>query len=148
VERIARTAGATDRLVAVAESLTSGALASRLGAGSDAQSWYAGGIVAYQLRVKQRVLGVDPGIDPCSAECATQMAAGVRALLGADVSVATTGVGGPGPDNGHEPGTVYIAVSTTAGTHAWLHRFAGEPEQVIDRAVDAALRALDDALKP
>ncbi|WP_454157443.1 CinA family protein [Microbacterium lacticum] len=43
--------------VAVAESLTSGALASAVGAGEGASTWFCGGVVAYLPEVKERVLG-------------------------------------------------------------------------------------------
>lgn len=128
--------------IAVAESLTSGQLAARVGAEDGASDWFAGGVVAYQSRTKQGVLGVRPGIDPCSAECAEEMAIGVRALLDADVAVSTTGVGGPDPEDGHPPGTVYVGWASAEDVGHALHHFDGAPEDVLAQTVDAAMSAL------
>ncbi|WP_194410977.1 CinA family protein [Microbacterium cremeum] len=130
--------------IALAESLTSGALASRVGAGERASDWFAGGVVAYQMRTKRDVLGVPEGIDPCSAECAELLAIGVRRLLGADIAVSATGVGGPDPEDGHEPGTVYLGWSSDGSTGHRLLQLDGEPEKVLDATVNAAIDLLVD----
>src|SRR6187402_1462787 len=96
VERIADLAVDLEVTVATAESLTSGTVAKTLGAGPNAADWFCGGVVAYQEPVKFDVLGVREG-PVVTAECAEQMATGVRKLLGADVVVSATGVGGPDP---------------------------------------------------
>ncbi|MGB3375498.1 MAG: CinA family protein, partial [Microbacterium sp.] len=44
--------------VAVAESLTSGTLAGAIGEGEQASEWFAGGVVAYMVDTKERVLGL------------------------------------------------------------------------------------------
>src|SRR5690349_20430325 len=110
--QLSRTARAEGLRIAVAESLTSGQVAHTVGAGEHAAEWFAGGIVAYLVDVKERVLGVPPGTDPCSATCAEQLAIGARELFDADVSVSTTGVGGPDPEDGHAPGTVFLGWAT------------------------------------
>jgi len=68
-ERIGGTALAQGLSVAVAESLTSGAIASQLGAAADSSVWFAGGVVAYAAETKFRVLNVDPG-PVVNARCA------------------------------------------------------------------------------
>ena len=142
-QRLAETARARGIRVAVAESLTCGLLASGLGAGADAESWFAGGVVAYQMAVKESLLGVEPGTDPCSASCATQLAEGVRELLGVDVAVSTTGVGGPDPQDGHPPGTVFVGWATSEGAGARQLALGGGPEEVLEATVDEAIALLD-----
>ncbi|MDQ2624004.1 MAG: nicotinamide-nucleotide amidohydrolase family protein, partial [Actinomycetota bacterium] len=115
VARIATAALEHGTQIAVAESLTCGTLCKTLGLGESSSEWLAGAVVAYQTRTKIEVLGLEPGTDPCSPECAEQLAVGVRELLGADLAVSTTGVGGPGPEDGHEAGTVYVGWSTAGG---------------------------------
>ncbi|ADB33254.1 CinA domain protein [Kribbella flavida DSM 17836] len=131
--------------VAAAESLTSGNIASHLGAAPQASEWFAGGVVAYASQVKFEVLGVEPG-PVVTAQAARQMAAGVARLTGADVAVATTGAGGPDPQDGQEPGTVFIGVSSPGGVHATEHHFDGEPADVVHASTVAALQHLLDAL--
>lgn len=142
VRRLSEIARERGLRVCVVESLTSGRLAATVGAGEDASSWFAGGIVAYLTEVKERLLGLTPGTDPCSAACAQQIAEGGLALFDADVCVTTTGVGGPGPEGGHPPGEVHLGWATPLGTGHRALSLTGEPEQVIDEASDAALRLL------
>ena len=146
VERIARLAGERGLDVAAAESLTSGLLSSRLGAGPDASDWFRGAVVAYQEPVKFEVLGVPEG-PVVTAECAEQMARGVAELLGASVAVSVTGVGGPDPSEGEPPGTVYVGV--LVDDHLTVHRLdlAGDdPDRILHVTADEALRVLAEAL--
>lgn len=126
----------------VAESLTSGRLANTVGAAEDAGDWFAGGIVAYLTDVKERVLGLTPGTDPVSASCAEQLAVGARGLFDADLCVATTGVGGPGPEGGHPPGTVFLGWATADGVGSRMLELTGDPQDVLDATVDAAVQLL------
>ncbi|MBW9120819.1 CinA family protein [Microbacterium trichothecenolyticum] len=125
--------------VAVAESLTCGLLASEIGKGENASEWFCGAVVAYQTAVKEQVLGVPDGLDPCSAECASRLAQGVRSLLQADIAVATTGVGGPDSEDGHPPGTVFLGWADATRSGAELFHFGGEPEDVLRATVDRAM---------
>ena len=140
-ERIAAIAGANNWTVAVAESLTSGRIACRLGAATDASSWFAGGAVAYASEVKFKLLDVDPG-PVVTARCAVQMARGVAQLMDADFAVASTGVGGPEPEEGHPAGTVFLAVSSAVGEEVTQYRFDGEPAEVVERTTATALQNL------
>lgn len=83
---------------------------------SGASAYVVGGACTYTAAAKSRVLGVPPetiashGI--VSAETAGAMARGARALYGADIALATTGVAGPGPDSdGNPEGLVYISLA-------------------------------------
>ncbi|HET8928315.1 MAG TPA: CinA family protein [Microbacterium sp.] len=125
--------------LAVAESLTSGLLASRVGAAEDAATWFAGGVVAYQRSSKEDVLGVPQGIDLCSAMCAEAMAEGVRSLFGVDLAVSTTGVGGPEAQGVHAAGSVYLGWAAPGETGHEFHRFDGEPTEVLEQTAAAAI---------
>jgi nicotinamide-nucleotide amidase len=142
VQRLSAIARRAGMSVAVAESLTSGVIASRLGAGENAADWFAGGVVAYQTRTKIRVLGLRSEVDPCSAECAETLAGGVRDLLRSDIAVSATGVGGPDPEDGHPPGTVHLGWATAASVGSRLHRFDGDPASVLSQTADAAIALL------
>jgi nicotinamide-nucleotide amidase len=98
--------------------------------------------------VKFEVLGVTPG-PVNTASCAQEMAVGVRALLDADVAVAVTGVGGPGPDEGVGAGTFFLAVATRDGRVGTEERHVdGGPAKVVEIAAEACLRGLCGVLDP
>lgn len=137
--RVGRAAQQRGARLAVAESLTCGLLAAEFGKGESAQEWFAGGVVAYQTRTKENVLGVDAGIDVVSGRCAEQLAEGVRALLDADIALATTGVGGPDPEGEHPAGTVYVGWATAEGCGHRLLRLDGDPEAVLAQTVEHAV---------
>lgn len=101
--------------LAVAESLTSGRLQSRIGAISGASNFFLGGLTAYSLEQKVGLLKVDraeaTATNCVSEQVALQMAKGVRALFGADVGVATTGYAEPYPEQGVKDPFAWWAVS-------------------------------------
>lgn len=144
-ERLARHLQQHGLTLAVAESLTCGALASAIGAVGEASEWFKGGVVAYMHDAKYRLLGVPPGPVVTDA-CARQMASGARSLLAAEVAVAVTGVGGPGPEEGKPAGTVFIGVAAPDGIASREYHFAGDPEQVLGATVRAALRLTLESL--
>lgn len=128
-------------VVAVAESLTGGALSQALAKGEDAGEWFAGGVVAYRNTTKYRALDVPEG-PVVTPEAARAMARGVLALVGADVAVAVTGVGGPGPEEGRPSGTVFGCVATADGTRDFALELDGDPEEIVEATVVEALREL------
>jgi nicotinamide-nucleotide amidase len=103
------------RTLAVAESLTGGLVAAALTDVPGSSLAFRGGIVAYATELKTELLGVDAAMlaahGPVYGPVAAAMAEGVRDRLSATIGVATTGVAGPGPQDGHPAGTVHIAVS-------------------------------------
>jgi len=142
IDRLSTLAHEKGLTIAVAESLTSGKLASAVGAGEDASEWFAGGVVAYFTSVKESILGLEPGTDPCSDACAEQLARGVRDLMDADIGVSTTGVGGPDSDGGHPPGTVHIGWATRESVGSIALLLEGDPPAVLDATVDRVFEAL------
>nr|WP_051582793.1 CinA family protein [Leucobacter sp. PH1c] len=159
---VARATGAGVR-IAVAESLTGGALAAAIVSVPGASRVLSGGIVAYDTALKASLLGVDRALlarrGPVDAEVARQMALGVRtacavpgpdgALRPAEVGIATTGVAGPDPDpqTGQAPGTVWLGVSAGERTAAIPLRLTGDRATIRIATVHAALDALDGVLE-
>src|SRR3954469_23307407 len=129
--------------VAVAESLTGGLLCAALVDVPGASASVRGGVVAYATDMKDALLGVDAAllaergaVDP---DVARQMAEGVRVRLGADVGLATTGVAGPDPQDGHPPGTVHVVVSTPDGVVVRSLLLTGDRAAVRARSVAGVL---------
>ena len=144
-ELVAQLALDRGRTIAVAESLTGGMIASALAQAQQASEWFRGSLVAYSTAVKHEVLDVPAG-PVVSADAAAAMARRVRTMLLADVSVAVTGAGGPSAQDGHEPGTVFLAVHDGDRDQVMRLDLPGEPAEVCAAATLSALDALVDAL--
>ena len=95
------------RRVALAESCTAGLMAARLTERPGSSDYVVGGVVAYSNEAKVDLLGVDPGLierhGAVSPEVAEAMADGALERLGADTSVAITGIAGPGGGSEEKP---------------------------------------------
>ena len=148
VHLLLRAGGST---VATAESLTGGRLAVALTDVPGASETYLGGVVAYATELKQSFLGVDERLveqyGVVSAECAKAMASGVRAVTGATYGLATTGVAGPGEQEGKPAGTVFVGISGPGVLEVVALELAGKRAQVQDRTTRAAFEALEVVLR-
>jgi nicotinamide-nucleotide amidase len=136
--------------LAVAESLTGGALGAAVVAVPGVSATFRGGVVAYATGLKSDLLGVDAAllarrgaVDP---DVAVAMAVGVRRRLGATWGLATTGVAGPDPQDGHPPGVCFVAVAGPDGTRVQTLALDGDRAAVRAAAVVAALALLHTAL--
>jgi len=129
--------------LACAESLTGGSVSARLTSVPGASASFVGAIVAYTERTKRDLLGVSqatidgPGV--VSETCAREMAAGARRVLTTDLGLSLTGVAGPEPHGGKEPGTVWIALDAGSRTHARGFTIKGERDRVIRWSQQGAL---------
>ena len=144
-QQIAKALTSSNRTAAAAESLTGGNVSAGLSAIEGASDWFVGGVIAYAAEVKYDLLGVDRG-PVINALTARQMATGVARLLHADFAVATTGVGGPGPQEDRPEGTVFIAVASPTGCTDREYSFGGDPSSIIEQATHQALRDLAAAV--
>ena len=138
--------------VAVAESCTSGFIASKLTLKSGSSSFFKGGIIAYQNGIKIKLLGVDEQAivqyTEVSTEVVKQMAEGVRKSFSADYSIATSGYAGPSGGTSNNPiGTVFIAVSSASGINIERFIFLGDRQSIVNQASEKAVSLLYDAIK-
>ncbi|MGE5236101.1 MAG: CinA family nicotinamide mononucleotide deamidase-related protein [Acidobacteriota bacterium] len=143
-------------LLATAESCTGGLVGARLTSVTGASEVYVGGVVAYANALKQGVLEVRPETleryGAVSRECAEEMARGA-CRLGADCSLAITGIAGPAGGSPEKPvGTVHMAVATPSSVRHLATRFPGDREMVRALAATFALdllrRVLDESGDP
>ena len=130
--------------IAVAESCTGGSIAAELTSVSGSSKSFMGGVVAYDNSVKQNILGVQAGtlerFGAVSEETAMEMAQGVRARLGSDIGMATTGIAGPSGGSPEKPvGLVWLALANAGGARAIRLNFAGDRAAIQRRATVAAL---------
>ncbi|MBW0106998.1 CinA family protein [Pseudonocardia sp. KRD-291] len=138
---VAHLASARGVSIGVAESLTGGMVSASLAAAEGASEWYRGAVVSYSSAVKHDLLEVPAG-PVVSEQAALAMVRRVRSLLGADVAAAVTGAGGPDPQDGCAPGTIYLGVADATGERVVRRELHGEPEQVCVRAAEEVLEAI------
>ncbi|MGM1016029.1 MAG: CinA family protein [Actinomycetota bacterium] len=134
--------------LAVAESLTGGALASSIVSVPGASAVFLGGVVAYATPVKHTLLGVDATLlaehGAVHPQVAAEMAEGVRVAVGvqgvpASVGISTTGIAGPESPDGQPVGTVHIGIVTPFGRRTSHHVFTGDRAAIRAATVRAAL---------
>ena len=147
---------AQGRTLAVAESLTGGLLADAFVRVPGASAVLLGAVVAYATPGKRTVLGVDGDLlereGPVDPHVAEQMADGVRRVVSvdgrpADVGLSTTGVAGPGSQDGHPAGTVWVGVAVGDRVVSRMATLPGDRAAVREGAVDLAVGALLEALQ-
>jgi nicotinamide-nucleotide amidase len=109
--------------LAVAESCTGGGIGERLTSVAGSSRYFLGGVIAYANDVKTKLCGVSPATlasaGAVSAECARELAEGVRRATGATLGLAVTGIAGPGGGTAAKPvGLVYLGLAGPgAGEH-------------------------------
>lgn len=136
-------------LLATAESCTGGNIAHELTLVPGSSDVFVGSVVAYSNEVKTGLLGVSKKtLADCGAvsvEVVREMAEGALAVTGAQISIATSGIAGPGGGSEDKPvGTVCIsvAVSSACGLtvcEAERHYFPGNRGRVIDASTTRGL---------
>ena len=136
-----------------AESCTGGLISAAVTDISGASAVFWGGIVSYDNRVKENLLGVEHEtlvtLGAVSAKTAEQMALGAVRALSVDFAVSVTGIAGPGGGTPEKPvGLVYIAVASTKGVITVKeNHFKGEREEVRRQTVEMALSMLISAIE-
>ena len=147
-------AGLRDRSehVSFAESLTGGMIAAALVENAGASDVLGESYVTYAPEAKMRILGVRrETVDAAgvvSAQCAREMAAGVRRISSADWGVSATGLAGPDGGTQETPvGTVFIGVAGARGVEAYEYHFSGDRGEIRAQAACAALEALGKAME-
>ena len=130
--------------LAVAESCTGGLIGERLTAIPGSSAVFAGGVVAYDDKVKENVLGVPRRLleetGAVSEPVAEAMAQGVARRLGSSASLAITGVAGPTGGTPEKPvGTVCIAAGAGEARRVITLRLPGDRIGIRQRSAQAAL---------
>ncbi|TAM67773.1 MAG: nicotinamide-nucleotide amidohydrolase family protein [Microbacteriaceae bacterium] len=137
--------------LAVAESLTGGELTAEFTRPAGASAVVLGGVVVYATELKHSLIGVSATLlaahGPVHPDVAAQLADGVRtatAVAGrsADIGVSTTGVAGPESQGGQQAGTVFVGVSTDAGTRVIALKLQGSRAEIRAETVRQAVAAV------
>lgn len=138
--------------LAVAESCTGGAIASKFTAQAGASAYFLCGVVSYSNESKSNVLGVQMSdiaqYGAVSEQVAKAMAQGARVISGANFAVSTTGIAGPTGGSAEKPvGTVWIGIATPTKSYAVLKNCGTDRSQIISRATAYAIAMLYDEIK-
>ncbi len=130
--------------VGSAESCTGGKIAEALNRHAGSSAFYWGSVVAYDNRVKEKVLGVSTEdlatYGAVSETVVRQMAEGARRVLGTDYALATSGIAGPDGGTKEKPvGTVWMALATPTETIVRCLQLGKQRDQITNRATTQAL---------
>jgi nicotinamide-nucleotide amidase len=152
VEALAGALRSRGWMLAAAESCTGGMIAAACTSLAGSSDWFERGFVTYSNAAKIEMLGVPEALiaqhGAVSAEVAVAMAAGALARSKAQLSVAVTGIAGPGGATPGKPvGTVWLAVGIAGGAPAaTLLQLSGDRAAIRQQTVERALAALLTAL--
>jgi nicotinamide-nucleotide amidase len=133
--------------LAVAESCTGGLLAERLTEVPGSSKYFIEGVVTYSNESKTRLLGVEPILllehGAVSGPVAEAMSEGMRNRAATDFALSITGIAGPDGGTEDKPvGTVFIAISSEAGTEHRRLKVPGDRNLIRWRATQAAMDLL------
>ena len=137
--------------LAVAESCTGGAIASKFTAQAGASAYFLCGVVSYSNEAKSVVLGVDMSdiaqYGAVSEQVAIAMARGVKGVSHSDFAISTTGIAGPTGGSEAKPvGTVWIGIATPDRCFAVRKNCGTDRSQIIARATAYAIAMLHEEL--
>jgi nicotinamide-nucleotide amidase len=130
--------------LALAESCTGGTVARLVTERGGSSDFFVGGAVTYANSAKEQLLGVPTALleahGAVSSQVARSMAEGALRVFGADISLALTGIAGPGGGTPDKPvGTVHYAIATREGTTDRQMVFPGSRMQVRELSAFAGL---------
>ncbi|HZZ65099.1 MAG TPA: CinA family nicotinamide mononucleotide deamidase-related protein, partial [Candidatus Baltobacteraceae bacterium] len=137
--------------LAVAESITAGAIGAALTSVPGSSKSFLGGVIAYDNAVKRDLTGVSEKTlaeyGAVSRETVMEMARGVRVGLGSDIALASTGIAGPTGASAEKPvGLVWMGLSSASSDDARMLQLRGDRAAITARAVTSALGLLWKAL--
>jgi nicotinamide-nucleotide amidase len=152
--RTGRTLQSKNLLLATAESCTGGGVAQAITEIAGSSEWFECGYITYSNASKTEMLDVSAALiaqlGSVSEEVAAAMAQGALANSNAHVSVATTGIAGPGGAVPGKPvGTVCFAWAKGEHVHTERLVLSGDRhavrEQTVAHALQGLLRFLESA---
>jgi nicotinamide-nucleotide amidase len=132
------------KTLTVAEGVTAGQVAERLGRVPGASAWFRGGVVAYDNDPKMDLLAVPPRLieenGVVSSSVAQAMAAGCRTRFRSDLAVSTVGIAGPAGAMPDKPvGLVYVGLAWQGGVQSQSFSWSGTRAEVQSRTAKLAL---------
>lgn len=122
-------------LLTTVESCTGGLIGHLITETPKSSEYYLGGFITYSDETKIKILGVSletiKNFGAVSSQTAIEMAMGGKKLTGAHISVAVTGIAGPGGGSEKKPvGTVFIAMLAPEYKKVEHYVFKGDRKEI------------------
>lgn len=139
-------------VISTAESCTGGMVASNIINVAGASEVYSEGFITYANKAKMKYLGVKGSTlekyGAVSRETVCEMAEGCAGNTGADVTIVTSGIAGPGGGTEEKPvGLVYFACFYQGRTTVRREVFQGSRMEVRKAAAEYAIKFVLDIIK-
>ena len=137
--------------IASAESCTGGLFASTLTKYNGVSKIFPGSIVSYSNDIKQKLLGVTPETlkeyGAVSSQTVSEMARGIRKVMGTDLGVSFSGIAGPTKEIDAKPqGLVYICVDYKGKQLIVKNNFKGTREIIQQMSVDKSFQMINEII--
>ena len=137
--------------ISVAESCTSGIIASKLTLFEGSSSFFKGGVVVYSDKSKHKVLGVSKNLikekSSVSKKVAKSMAEKVSEKFNSDFAISSTGFASETKNKECKVGQVYIGLKTPKSIVVNEFLFSGDRQIIISQVKDKAFEMLIDHIK-
>ncbi len=132
------------------ESCTGGGIGKALTAVSGSSQWFSGGLITYSNQSKTQLANVPVELinnfGAVSKEVVTAMAKGALAHFSDSISIAVSGVAGPGGGSKSKPvGTVWIGCATKIHSNEYCvstqhFLFAGNRDSIRQQTIEEAIK--------
>ena len=137
--------------ISTAESCTGGLIAKQITDIPGASAVFVGGVVSYSNEMKMKILGVKretlEKYGAVSENTIREMLDGIGKITGSDITIAVSGIAGPGGGSAEKPvGTVYVGVGFRGKRDIRLSIFEGDRQSVRMRATEFAIKMVSDCL--
>jgi PncC family amidohydrolase len=137
--------------ITTAESCTGGLIASSIVSISGSSNIFKSSFIAYSNQMKTKLLNIDSEIieinGAVSEIVATKMAKNILDVLEADISIAVTGIAGPGGGSKDKPvGLVWIAIGNKNLTITEKFLFSGNRLDVRQKTTLEALKLANSVI--
>lgn len=149
VEQVGKALVERDAMVVTAESCTGGMIAEALTSIGGSTAWFDRSYVTYSYESKREMLGVKETTiqkkGAVSQLCVEEMALGALQQSHAKVSVACSGIAGPGGGTPDKPvGTVWLAwaIQGHDAVESQRFQFDGDRQAVREQTTEAALMGI------
>lgn len=152
VIKCSKTIAARGWNIAFAESATAGRMSAEFSMTKKSGEILRGGIVCYDVFVKEQILNVPHGIiekcTPESAEVTKILAQQAAKIFNSKITVAITGLTSPGGSESKEKpvGTIFFHIITPDEKITHREVFKGTPEQIVLDATDKAAELITESL--